>query len=78
MVSSISIPTISEYASMVTLFNVNPKALTKIKVEMILTGIVIAAITVVRKFPRKSRTIRIARIPPPTTWLNTCWKLSRV
>ena len=73
MASSITTPTISTSASIVTLFRVKSSAHIMPKVEMTDAGIATAAISVVRQLRMNARTTSDARIDPRIRWRSISW-----
>ena len=73
MASSMTMPTESVSASIVSMLSVKPMYQTSAKVAMIEVGMAMAAITVERKLPRNSNTTIAARIEPTT---RCSWTLS--
>ena len=71
--SSMTMPTISTSASMVTVFSVKPSAAIRPKVEMTEVGMATAAITVARQSRMKKNTTRHARMLPSTRCTLISW-----
>ena len=72
MASSMTMPTDSVSASIVSMFSVKPMYQISAKVAMIDVGIAMAAMTVDRKLPRKSSTTSDARSDPT---IRCSWRL---
>ncbi len=68
MASSITMPTISTRASMVTLLSVKSSAFIMPKVAITEAGMATAAMTVARQLRMNSSTTRQARMLPSTRW----------
>ncbi|MNS04864.1 hypothetical protein D3C72_362520 [compost metagenome] len=71
--SSISKPTESDSAIIVSMLSVKPRAAIRAKVAMIETGIAMAAIMVARQSRRKKNTMPIARMAPMTMVSCSSW-----
>ncbi len=74
MASSITMPTMSTRASMVTLFSVKPSAHIIPKVEMTEAGMATAAISVERQLRMNASTTSEARMLPSTRWRLISWR----
>jgi hypothetical protein len=68
MASSITTPTMSTRASIVTLLSVKPKSFMKANVEISDAGIATAAIRVERHDFMNSNTVMLARMLPTIRW----------
>ena len=77
MASSITMPTISTSASIVTLFSVKPNAHIMPKVAMTEAGMATAAMRVERQFRMKSSTTSDARRLPRTRCMLISWSAAR-
>ena len=71
--SSMTMPTDSVSASIVSMLRVKPWNHIRPKVAMIEVGIATAAMIVDRKFPRNSSTTMAARIEPTIRCSSTLW-----
>ena len=78
MASSITTPTMSTNASIVTLFKVKSKAFIKANVAIMDAGIATEAISVERHDRIKSRTVKQAKIEPETRWFSISCKADRM
>ena len=73
MASSMTMPTISTSASIVTVFRVKPSAAIRPNVEITDVGIATAAITVARQSRMNANTTRQARMLPRIRWTLISW-----
>ena len=73
MASSITTPTMSTSASMVTLFSVKSRMRIIANVETTEAGMATAAIAVEAQLRMKARTTRDARMAPRTRWTLISW-----
>ena len=76
MASSMTMPTMSTSASMVTLLSVKPSAFITPKVAITEVGMATAAMTVARQLRMKAITTRQARMLPRTRWTLISWSAS--